>query len=75
MNRVRKPDSQRGPQLARRAKAIDAGIRTLPRWPASRASSLRGPLRKPIGSSPWLESTRDGSRIARTVATTKTTKA
>ncbi len=31
MNRVRKPESQRGPQLARRAKAIDAGIRTLRR--------------------------------------------
>ena len=74
MNRVRKPDSQRGPQLARSAKAIDAGIRT-PVRPVSVASSLRTRLRKPIGSSPWLESTRAGSRIARMVATTKTTKA
>ena len=75
MNRVRNPDSQRGPQLARSAKAIDAGIRTRRPPPSSVASSLRAPQRKPIGSSPWLESTRAGSRIARIVATTKTTKA
>jgi hypothetical protein len=95
MNRVRKPESQRGPQLARRAKAIDAGMRTLPwsgagsvaclvacfapcwaaRSVACWAVSGLSPDRKPRSSSPWVESTRPGSRIARTVAMTKTTKA
>ena len=46
MNSVRKPESHRGPQLARRAKAIDAGIRTLPRCPPASASSLRLPAQE-----------------------------
>ena len=76
MNRVRKPESQRGPQLARRAKAIEPGIRTRPRGtPAPGPRRCAAPLRKPMDSSPWLESTRAGSRIARIVATTKTRNA
>ena len=67
MNIVRKPDSQRGPQLARSAKAIDAGMRMRPRRPGAGGGVgvvAADPLRKPSGSSPWLESTRAGSRIA-----------
>ena len=83
MNSVRKPESQRGPQFARSANAIEPGMRTGPRWagvggasaavsPASAPGSGGAPLRKPRDCSPWLESTREGSRIARIVASTKT---
>ena len=70
---VRKPDSQRGPQLDRSANATEPGIR------------IRGRPRRPgpgdalprsvISPSPALESTRSGSRIAQIVASTKTRKA
>jgi hypothetical protein len=70
MNMVRKPESQRGPQLARRANETVPGIRT-----------RRRPLRnfaEPIStasSSPASESTRAGSRIAQMVASTNSTNA
>ena len=75
MNMVRKPESQRGPQLARSANATGAGIRIRGRrgrpsvgcrspWPGSSS----------MVPSPRLESTRSGSRIASTVASTKTAK-
>ena len=72
MNIVRKPDSHRGPQLARRAKATAAGIRVLVRRPLTVSASAPAST---ISPSPWLASTFSGSRIAQTVASTKTTKA
>ena len=76
MNRVRNPESQRGPQFARRAKAIVAGMRILPCEGSTVSGSWgRSPLRNPTRSSPRLESTRDGSRMASTVASTNTAAA
>ena len=90
MNIVKKPDSQRGPQLARSAKAMrrrDAhppsssgsgrrrgGLVGAPAGTPAVSSSSWEPLRNPRDSSPWLESTRDGSRIAQTVPSTKIRK-
>ena len=71
MNMVRNPVSQRGPQLALRANATAAGIRRRVR---ARGPAL-GPGSSARGSSPWLESTRAGSRIAQIVASTKSTNA
>ena len=70
MNIVRKPESQRGPQLARRAKDTVPGIRI-------RGRPLRD-LVEPIStasSSPASESTRAGSRMAQMVASTNSTNA
>ena len=71
MNIVRKPDSQRGPQLARRANATAAGIRVRGRFP--RVAPLVGPV-STSSPSPWLASTFSGRRIAQIVASTKITK-
>ena len=70
MNIVRKPESQRGPQLARSANATVPGMRI-------RGRPLRD-LVEPIStasSSPASESTRAGSRIAQIVASTNSTNA
>ena len=71
---IRKPESQRGPQLARRAKATAGGtvartIRFVVPWVALGP----GPRARP--SSPRLTSTLPGNRIARIVAITKRTNA
>ncbi len=79
MNIVRKPESQRGPQLARSAKATAGGIRRRGRRPPGVTTSGPGPgslsASRTRVPSPVLESTRAGSRIAQIVATTKTTNA
>ena len=70
MNMVRKPDSQRGPQLARRAKATAAGILVFGR------RAVPVVLVEPVSTSspsPRLASTFSGRRIAQIVASTKTT--
>ncbi len=72
MNMMRKPDNQRGPQLARSAKATAGGMRGRAVRPVAGADEP-GPRASLI--SPWLASTCGGSRIARIVATTKSTKA
>ena len=77
MNIVRNPESQRGPQLARRAKATAEGMRVRGRRPVvvgPEFSVVAGPV-STSSPSPWLESTRSGNRIAQIVATTKMTKA
>ena len=62
MNIVRKPESHRGPQLARSANATAAGIRVRGRRPVR---ALVGRSRSSTSSpSPWLASTFCGSRIA-----------
>ena len=73
MNIVRKPESQRGPQLARRAKATAAGMRVLGRLPGVSAGGRRGsrhqhqraladagvdPRRQPDRPAPWPRRTR-----------------
>ena len=73
MNISRNPDSQRGPQLARRAKATAEGIRTLAR-PRRDVDASASEPRSTRSSSPTAESTFSGSRIAQIVATTKTAK-
>ena len=73
MNIMRKPLSQRGPQLALRANATALGIRR--RFRVRDRGPALGPGRRTSCSSPALESTRSGSRIAQIVASTKSTKA
>ena len=69
MNMVRKPVSQRGPQLARSANATAPGMRIFLRpVPPSSPRSTSVP-------SPLLESTLSGSRIAQTVAITNSRNA
>ena len=71
MNMVRKPESQRGPQLARSANATAPGMRVRGRRPVRTASV------EPLSTSspsPWLASTCSGNRIAQIVASTKITK-
>ena len=65
---VRKPDSHRGPQLTRSAKATFGGIPVYrrPAPPPTSSSTDR---------SPSVESTFAGSRIARTVPSTNTRNA
>ena len=64
-----KPESSRGPQLARSAKATRGGT-------PEPGRTLAGPPRLlSIESSPSVESTLAGSRIATTVPSTKTRKA
>ena len=73
MNMVRKPESHRGPQLARRANATAPGIRARARPPALRPVA-EAPGMSTSVPSPTLESTFAGSRIAQIVASTNTTK-
>ena len=76
MNMIRKPERNRGPALARSAKATLPGIVGRARRPVAGTSLVPvGPGPSASAISPWLLSTRAGSRIASTVATTKSTKA
>ncbi len=76
MNMIRNPESHRGPQLARSANATAAGTWGRAALPVAGIAFVPvGPGPRARATSPWLESTFAGSRIARIVAMTNRTNA